>query len=1412
MPPLRGCWIKPLVNSGFTIETVTYHITPHANNCDGPVTDYVVTVYPTADAYFQPPAQTICTGQTTNIDILSHVTGTSFTWTATASSPLVIGFSGGNGTNISQTILSSSTLIETVTYVITPVANGCTGTPSNLVVTVNPGPAVTTSPLAQTICSAQSINVGLTSNVAGTAFTWTATPSSPNISGQINGTGNTINQTLTNSGYTIESVTYAITPSANGCTGAPVNYIVTVNPVPDLSNTPKNQQQCNNQSTNLTLTSNVAGSLFTWTCTPSSGNITGWSNSAAPGTSINQTLANASLFAETVTYHLTPHANGCDGPVTDYVVTVIFKPALTNSPLNKAICNNTSTNITLTANVSGTLFTWLAIGGSPSVTGYSDNTSTPTVTLDQTLNNSSNIPQTVTYRIVPHAVGCEGDTTNFVVTVQPTPNLTTVPLNKQQCNNVATNILLNSNVGGTLFTWTCTASSVNLSGFSNNAIPTGLLNQTLVNSGFTTETVTYHITPHANNCDGPVTDYVVTVYPTADAYFQPPAQTICTGQTTNIDILSHVTGTSFTWTATASSPLVIGFSGGNGTNISQTILSSSTLIETVTYVITPVANGCTGTPSNLVVTVNPGPAVTTSPLAQTICSAQSINVGLTSNVAGTAFTWTATPSSPNISGQINGTGNMINQTLTNSGFTIESVTYAITPSANGCTGAPVNYIVTVNPVPDLSNSPKNQQQCNNQSTNLTLTSNVAGSLFTWTCTPSSGNITGWSNSAAPGTSINQTLANASLFAETVTYHLTPHANGCDGPVTDYVVTVIFKPALTNSPLNKAICNNTSTNITLTANVSGTLFTWLAIGGSPSVTGYSDNTTTPTVTLDQTLINSSNIPQTVTYRIVPHAIGCEGDTTNFVVTVQPTPNLTTLPLSKQQCNNIATNIPLTSNVAGTLFTWTCTASSVNLSGFRIMPFLSALLNQTLVNSGFTTETVTYHITPRAFNCDGPILDYVVTVYPTPDLYFQPLSLTLCDGQTTNIQNLSHVANPSFSWTVSASSPSVSGFSPGSGPLIQQTLLNSGTTVETVTYVTTPVANGCTGPNQSFIVTVNPTPHVTTTPLNKTICTGSPISVNLTSSVSGSTFAWTCTASSPNLSGFSAGNGNLISQTLNNSGYTIQTVTYHITPTANGCNGPVTNYIVTVNPKPDLSNNPLSSQICSGTSPNIALLSNVAGTNFSWTATGSSPNITGYGPGSGTSINQVLTNLGLSIETVTYHITPTANGCTGITVDYVVTIVSIPDVYFLPPAQTICSQQACDIQNLSNVVGTTFAWTASASSVNITGYSAGSGNRIQQTLFNSGTTIETVTYNVAPAAFGCPAGVPQSVVVTVNPKPAVTNVIKTSNICSGSITNIIPQSSVTGSNYNWTASGSSLLVSGFSPGSGTYPYNKPWSIQV
>lgn len=105
--------------------------------------------------------------------------------------------------------------------------------------TVNPTPTVTNTPLTQTICSGTSTTlVTLTSNDASTTFVWTATKDAL-ITGLTTSSGTNIipPETLTNtSNSTAGTVTYIITPTANGCTGIAVNYVVTVNPKPIISN------------------------------------------------------------------------------------------------------------------------------------------------------------------------------------------------------------------------------------------------------------------------------------------------------------------------------------------------------------------------------------------------------------------------------------------------------------------------------------------------------------------------------------------------------------------------------------------------------------------------------------------------------------------------------------------------------------------------------------------------------------------------------------------------------------------------------------------------------------------------------------------------------------------------------------------------------------------------------------------------------------------------------------------------------------------------------------------------------------------------------------------------------------------------------------------------------------------------
>ncbi|MFC2102698.1 PKD-like domain-containing protein, partial [Bacteroidota bacterium] len=940
-------------------------------------------------------------------------------------------------------------------------------------ITINQIPAVTTSPLVKTICNSTSSNITLTANVTGSTFAWRAWSTNPNMGGYYNGSGSIISQTLTNSGTTIDSIRYRIAATAAGCLGDSVTYRVAVKPVPNLSNNPKAQEQCNNLNTLLELTSDVSGTLFTWTSLSSSPNLTGNSDNTTPTDSINDLLVNTGFTTETITYSITPAANNCTGSVTDYVVTVYPTPNLSNSPARKEICQDQSTSVSLT-----------------------------------------------------------------------------------------------SNVVGTTFTWSCTQTSGNVTGWSANAGPGSTnINQILALSGVVKDSVIYHLTPSANTCDGAVADYKVIVNPVPQLNLSSMVDSICSEVTTNISLTSTVPAATFSWTASKGSGNIVGYSDGTGDLIAQQLTNPLSTAGSVLYTITPASGTCTGNNGVFTQWVKPLPHLTNQPKGDSICSGQSPGLTLQSDVANTWFTWTASGSSGNINGfadEPNPT-TLLDQTLINSGFDLEWATYQVSPTAAGCDGPDSNYVVTVFPVADMSNDPPSASVCSGQSTGVTLTSHVTGTQFTWSAVGSSANVSGFSDQLTPTTVLDHTLVNSGDDIEWVTYQVTPAANGCDGIDTNFVVTVNPVPDLSNTPLFKEICNNNSTNIPLTSNVSGTLFTWISFGSSGDITGFTDNTTTPAILINDNLINSGSTNETATYRIIPHANGCTGDTVDYTVTVIPSPYLTNFPLDSSICNGQPTGLTLLSNVAGTDFTWTATGSSGNINGYSNSTAPGTLINQILVNSGFDVETVTYHVTPESSGCPGSVTNYNVYVFPVPDVFFVPNGETVCEGQPAGLSLQSHVVGTTFSWTATPSSGNLSGYSDGSGDVIDQTIDNAGATIETVTYQVTPEANGCPpGTTMPVVLTVNPRPAVTNPTTTSTQCNNATTAIGLLADVTGSTFAWRAFTASANLSGFSDGSGALISQTLTNSGYTIDTVIYRVAATANGCTGDSTDFLVILNP--------------------------------------------------------------------------------------------------------------------------------------------------------------------------------------------------------------------------------------------------------
>jgi uncharacterized protein (TIGR02145 family) len=191
---------------------------------------------------------------------------------------------------------------------------------------------------------------------------------------------------------------------------------------------------------------------------------------------------------------------------------------------------------------------------------------------------------------------------------------------------------------------------------------------------------------------------------------------------------------------------------------------------------------------------------------------------------------------------------------------------------------------------------------------------------------------------------------------------------------------------------------------------------------------------------------------------------------------------------------------------------------------------------------------------------------------------------------------------------------------------------------------------------------------------------------------------------------------------------------VTPSLNGCDGPIANFIVTVNPVADVYFTPNGQSFCSSGTTNISIASHVTGTTFTWVASGSSINITGFGPGNTNLISQTLTNSGNYPESVTYTVSPIANSCPGTNNSVVVNVNPFPATSYTPCNDIITTTAA---QPLKLKGGLPLGGTYSGTGVN-TGIFypsiAGIGN-------------QTITYSYTNT-WGCVANATQ-VISVINP---------------------------------------------------------------
>jgi hypothetical protein len=252
-------------------------------------------------------------------------------------------------------------------------------------------------------------------------------------------------------------------------------------------------------------------------------------------------------------------------------------------------------------------------------------------------------------------------------------------------------------------------------------------------------------------------------------------------------------------------------------------------------------------------------------------------------------------SNPTVTGfTASGSGNLPVMAVANSSNAVQTVTYTVTPTNSGCVGPPITYTITVNPIPQLTLS-QNQTVCGGVATvQSAFINSVAGGNFTYAlqnpgAVPAT--VTGYPTNGSGQIPV-ATINNSSANSFTLTYTITPTANGCNGATGAYSITVNPAPAVTFSIPNQTVCNNgNSQAVTITSTTANTTFSWSVQNPLPNGLGAVQPTSgnTSLIPAFSGLTNNTNQPISFTVSATASTTGnavCPGSPNTYTITVNP----------------------------------------------------------------------------------------------------------------------------------------------------------------------------------------------------------------------------------------------------------------------------------------------------------------------------------------------------------------------------------------------------------------------------------------------------------------------------------------------------------------------------------------------
>ena len=1357
---------------------------------------FTITVNPTGQVT-APLNLVVCQGSPVGaVNFATANTGgtTTYAWT---NDNTATGLGASGSSNISSfTALNTTTAPIVSTITVTPTfTNGsvsCDGPSKTFTITVNPvGQVNATS--NQIVCAGTNTSaVTFTTNNTGGTTTYAWTNSATGMGLASSGSGDIGGFAATNSTSAPIVATITVTPTfTNGsrsCDGPSKTFTITVNPVGQVNSTLP-QVVCQGNSTlavDFTTTNTGGTTTYAWTNNATAIGL-GASGSGNIGVFTAANTTSAPIVATiTVIPTFTNGSVGCAGTPQTFTITV-NPGGQVNVPANQAVCNGTSTTAVTfgTTNTGGTTtYAWtnnatgigLAASGNGNIAPF-------------TGTNTTGAPIVATITVIPTftngAVGCQGTSQTFTITVNPIPTIT--------------NTIPGTNCGPGTVTLSATASAGTISWWGAATGGTALGTGTSFTTPSLTTTTNYYVDVTNNSCTTAARTLVVaTINPLPAPVITGPASA-CAGTTQTYSVTA-TTGHTYAWSVGGGT-----IASGSGTS-SITVTWGAAGAGTVDVTEAITATSCSAAATQRAVTINALPAPTITPVASVYVST---NATYTTESGMTNYVWT-------FSGVLNTDYTIISGgTSTSNSVTVQylmpnttqtvSVNYT---NVNGCTAtAPVSTTTAVNVLNELSIvATRVTKTYGNVLTSYTDNTGVSFTVY----------------GLAPGESISSVV---------ITY-----GNGSAGtaPVGNYSKTIVPSGALGNyNPANYAHITYVNGDISVVPKaltISATPVTKTygdVLTGGPVTSGYTatglaNGETVSSVTIDYGSGGAAGAAiGTYTNGVtVSNAVGTGTfNTSNYTITYSPANltvgkaplTITALDVNKPFGSVLTSGVYLADgNITSTGLRNGETIGIVTMGyGYGSLatdapgnypgqveassplgnpPFSAGNYAITFINGAIHVGTVTltvtaqnkskcfdgaaysggytvtysgwvpgdgpsvlggtltfggtaigatapgnsYTIIPGGYTSSKYVINYVngtLTINSAPAAVAGAARM-ICKGSQTTL-GAAAVPGNTYYWT---SSPA--GFSSN---LASPTASPSATTTYTVTETVS--ATGCTNTN-SVLVTVNPVPAAAAG-ADRAICLGSSTTIGA-AAVPGSTYSW-----SSNLGGFTSSVANpTVSPTL--------TTTYNVTETitATGCSA-TNSVVVTVNPAAAAAAGS-SRSICAGSSTTLGAAA-VAGSIYSWS---SSP--------AGFTSSLANPTVSPTVNT-TYTVTETTvTGCTN-TNSVSVTINPLP-MAVAGTDVTICLNNATTI-GATAVPGNTYSWSSVPS-----GFTSFNANP-------SVTPLVTTTYTLVESisATGCSNS--HSVTVTVKSAP-VAYAGTDRAICLGTSTTL-GTAAVSGNTYSWSS---------------------------